>query len=133
MGLVSVSTGTRAVLLRRSARAGSRGQPHVTGSVLSFLNASMSASVRGQLWEVELSLEAREGEPGGNTEQSVAQSFLLDRGELAIEREGLSPDDQVVRQRDDLDPHLVERERLERELCQPGVLVVADAVFDRAR
>ena len=42
----------------------------------------------------------------------------------------MGPDDQVVREHHDLQPHLVERERLERELGQAGVLVVADAVLD---
>jgi hypothetical protein len=42
----------------------------------------------------------------------------------------LRPDDQVVRQEHDLQPHLVERELLERELGQAGVLVVADPVFN---
>jgi hypothetical protein len=36
----------------------------------------------------------------------------------------------VVREHDDLQPHLVERERLGWELGQAGVLVVADAVLD---
>jgi hypothetical protein len=42
----------------------------------------------------------------------------------------LGPDDQVVREHHDLPPHLAERELLERELGQAGVLVVAEAVLD---
>jgi hypothetical protein len=35
-----------------------------------------------------------------------------------------------VREHHDLDPYLVERERLEWELGQAGVVVVADAILD---
>jgi hypothetical protein len=35
-----------------------------------------------------------------------------------------------VREHHDLQPHLVERELLERELGKAGVLVVADAILD---
>ena len=71
-----------------------------------------------------------EREPGGDVQQSVAQPFRLGFGELAVEQQRLGPDDQVVREHHDLQPHLVERELLERELRKAGVLVVADPVLD---
>ena len=46
------------------------------------------------------------------------------------EQQRLSPDEQVVREHHDLKPHLVMSGLLERELRQPGVLVIADAVLD---
>ena len=58
-------------------------------------------------------------------EQPIAQSLRLAFGELAVEHEGLGPDDQVVREHLDLQPDLVERERFERELGEPGVFIVA--------
>src|SRR4051794_40539611 len=60
----------------------------------------------------------------------VAQPFGFGLSECAVEQQRLRPDEQVVREHDDLKPHLVERERFERELRQAGVLVVADAVLD---
>ena len=54
-----------------------------------------------------------EREPGGDLRQSLAQPLRFSVGELAIERKCLGPDDQIVGEHDDLDPHLVERERLE--------------------
>jgi len=42
----------------------------------------------------------------------------------------LGPDENIVREPDDLEPHRVERELIERELVKAGVLVVADAVLD---
>src|SRR5436309_2553849 len=76
--------------------------------------------------EVELGAAAGERESTGDVQQLVAQSLGFGLGEVAVEKERLSPDDQVVRERDDLQPHLVERERFERKLGQAGVLVVAD-------
>ena len=80
--------------------------------------------------EAQLAAAAVEREPGGDVQQPVAQPLGLGLGELAVEQQRLGPDDQVVREQHDLQPHLVERERLERELRQAGVLVVADAVLD---
>jgi hypothetical protein len=68
-----------------------------------------------------------EREPGGDVQQPVAQPFWLG---LAIEQQRLGPNDQVVREHDDLQPHLVERELLERQLRQASILVVADPVLD---
>jgi hypothetical protein len=45
----------------------------------------------------------------------------------------LGPDDQVVGEHHYLHPPFVHGERLEREFCQAGVLVVADASSTRAR
>jgi hypothetical protein len=80
--------------------------------------------------EVELAAPAGEREPGADVQQLVAQPFRFGFGELAVEYERLGPDDQVVREHHDLQPHFVERERFERELRQAGVFVVADAVLD---
>ena len=80
--------------------------------------------------EVKLAATAGEREPPGDMQQPVADPFGLGLGELAVESERLGPDDQVVREHHDLQPHLVERELFERELGQAGVLVVTDAVLD---
>ena len=82
------------------------------------------------LLEAELASSSVEREPSGDVQQSVAQPFGLGFGELAVEQQRLGPDEQVVREHDDLQPRLVERERLERGLRQAGVLVVTDAVLD---
>ena len=112
-------------------RAGGGSQPVAAGSVLSFSNAAEQlVGPRPGVWEVQLAASAGERESGGDVQQSVAQPFRLGFGELAVEHECLGPDDQVVREHHDLQPHLVDRERLERELRQAGVLVVADAVLD---
>jgi hypothetical protein len=71
-----------------------------------------------------------EREPRGDVKHSVAQSLRFGLAELAVEQQRLGPDDQVVREHDDLKPHLVERELLERELLKAGVLVVADPILD---
>lgn len=63
-------------------------------------------------------------------QQPVAQPFGFGVGEVAVEHQRLGPDDQVVREHDDLEPHLVERGFPERKLGQSGVLVAADAVLD---
>ena len=52
------------------------------------------------------------------------------RGELAGEQQSLGPRDQVVREPHDLQPDLVVLEGPERQVAQPGVLVVADVVLD---
>jgi hypothetical protein len=80
--------------------------------------------------KVELRAASGERQPGGDMQQSVAQPLGLGLGELAVEQQRLGPDDQVVREPHDLQPRLVERELLERELGQAGVLVVADPVLD---
>jgi hypothetical protein len=80
--------------------------------------------------EVELRAAAGEREPASDVQQPVAQPFGLGLGQLPVEDERLGPDDQVVREQHDLQPHLVERELLERELRQAGVLVVTDPVLD---
>ena len=80
--------------------------------------------------QVELAAARGEREPGGDVEQAVADAFGFGLGEFPVEEECLGPDDPVVRERDDLEPYLVERERLERELGQAGVLVVTDPVLD---
>ena len=69
-------------------------------------------------------------EPGGDVQQPVADPLGLGFGELAVEHERLGPDDQVAREHHDLGPHFVERELLEREFGQAGVLVVTDPVLD---
>ena len=80
--------------------------------------------------EAELRAASGERELASDVKELVAQPLGFGLGELAVERQGLGPDDQVVREHHDLQPHLVERELLERELRQAGVLVVADAVLD---
>jgi hypothetical protein len=79
---------------------------------------------------VELCAPAGEREPARDVQEPVAQPLGLCLGELPVEHERLGPDEQVVREHHDLQPHLVEREVLERELGQAGVLGVADPVLD---
>jgi hypothetical protein len=80
--------------------------------------------------EVELGASAGEREAAGDVEELVAQALGLGLGELVVEHEGLGPDDQVVREHHDLQPHLVELKLFERELGEAGVLLVADPVLD---
>src|ERR1019366_9280022 len=80
--------------------------------------------------KVELRTAAREREPASDVQQPVTHALGFGSGKLAVEDERLGPDEQVVRERDDLKPHLVERELFEWELGQAGVLVVADPVLD---
>ena len=105
-------------------------QPVAAGSVVSFANAALSASAHGQVRGGAACRAAGEREPGADVQQPVAQPFRFGFGELAFEHERLGPDDQIVGEHHDLQPHLVERERFERELRQAGVFVVADAVLD---
>ena len=79
---------------------------------------------------MQLAAAAGEREPGGDVQQPVTQPFRFGLRELAVKHEGLGPDDQVVREHHDLQPHLVHRERLERQLAQAGVLVVTDPVLN---
>jgi hypothetical protein len=63
-------------------------------------------------------------------QQLVAQPFQFGLREVPVQAERLGPDEQVVREADDLQPGLVHREVLERELAQTGRLVLTDAVLD---
>ena len=80
--------------------------------------------------EVEPRAAAVECQPAGDVHEPVAKALGLGFGKLAVEQQCLGPDDQVVREHHDLQPHFVERKLLERELGQAGVFVVADAVLD---
>ena len=105
---------------------------HPVGTVASPCRRRRRArAAQGQsCWRRSVPRRAEEREPPGDVQQPVAQPFGLGLGELAVEQQRLGPDEQVVREQHDLQPDLVERERLERELGQAGVLVVADAVLD---
>ena len=70
------------------------------------------------------------GEASGDVQHSVAQSLGFGLGELAGQEQSLGPDDEVVRERDELEPDLVVGEGAEREVAHPGVFVVADVVLD---
>jgi hypothetical protein len=80
--------------------------------------------------EVEPRAPSGERQSAGDVEKPVAQSFRFGFGELAVQQQRLGPDDQVVREHHDLEPHLVERKLPERELGQAAVLVIADAILD---
>jgi hypothetical protein len=71
-----------------------------------------------------------EGEAGGDVQQLVAQAFGFGVGELAGQEQPLGPADEVVRERDDLEPDLIVLEGTERQVAHPGVFVVADVVLD---
>jgi hypothetical protein len=60
----------------------------------------------------------------------VAQSFWLGAGEVAFEQERFGPGEQVVGERDELEPHLVVGEAAERQVGEAGVFVAADVVLD---
>jgi len=62
--------------------------------------------------------------------QAVSQPLGLGFREVAGEEQRLGPDEQVVRDQDKVEPHLVEGVVVEGELAQAGVFVVADVVFD---
>lgn len=106
---------------------GARGQPVAAGSVLSLSNAALSAWVQAGCRGGAASLGVRRTRVGSPTSKAVAQSFRFGFGELAVE--DLSPDDQVVREDHDLDPHLVCANAL-NAAWTAGVLVVTDAVRD---
>jgi hypothetical protein len=59
---------------------------------------------RPRVLEVQLRPAAGERESGSDVQQPVSQPLGLGLGELAVEGERLGPDDQVVRERDDLEP-----------------------------
>ena len=67
---------------------------------------------------MELGATAGEREPASDVQQPVAKPLGLGLGQLPVEDERLGPDDQVVREHHDLQPHLVELKLLERELGQ---------------
>ena len=71
-----------------------------------------------------------EGESSGDVQKPVAQAFGFGGGEFAAEQQSLGPGDQVVRDTDDRQPHVVVVKVAEREVAQAGVLVVADVVLD---
>jgi hypothetical protein len=101
-----------------------------------MVRAGLPGGRRGDAPSGRLRVPVRDGlasgerEAGGDVQQPVAQPFGFGAGQFAVERQGLGPDEQVVGEHHDLDPHLVERELLERQLGQAGVLVVTDAVLD---
>jgi len=106
-------------------------QPAAAGSALSFANAAASSVAPGPgALQVQFCATAGEREPGGDVQESVAQPLWLGFLKLAVEQQRLGPDDQVVREHHDLEPHLVELKLLERQLRQAGVLVIADTVLD---
>ena len=79
---------------------------------------------------MELGAPSGEREPPSDMQHPVPQPLGLGLGQFPVEDERLGPDDQVVRERDDLQPHLVELKLLARELGQAGVLVVTDPILD---
>ena len=72
--------------------------------------------------ESQLRLAAREGEPGGDVQEAVAQPLGLCLGELAREQQGLRPGDQVVGDQDELESQLVHLEVAEGEDRKARVL-----------
>src|SRR5450755_3432712 len=66
----------------------------------------------------------------GDVQQAVAQALGFDVGELAGQEQPLGPDDEVVREAHDRQPHLVVLEGSERQVAHPRVFVVADVVLD---
>ncbi|MDQ6775811.1 MAG: hypothetical protein M3071_06205, partial [Actinomycetota bacterium] len=64
----------------------------------------------------EFQTEGRHARQVGIT---VTQPLGLCLGEVAVEEEGLGPDDQVVRDQDEFEPDLVELVFVEGELAHP--------------
>ena len=114
------------MLCARPARSAGRGGQRVEFLERGFERVGPGPAGR----EVQFRLAGMEREPGSDVQQLVAQPFRFGFREFVVEQECLGPDDQVMREHHDLQPHLVERELLERKLGQAGVLVVTDAVLD---
>jgi len=71
-----------------------------------------------------------EREASGDVQEAVAQAFGFGLGEFVGQQQLLGPNDQVVREAHDLEPHLVVFKGAERQVAQPGFFVVADVVLD---
>ncbi len=76
---------------------------------------------------------AGEREAASDVQQPIADSLGFGLGQVPVEGECLGPDEQVVREHHDLKPHLVERERLARELGQAGVRAAPDRTLRRSK
>jgi hypothetical protein len=112
----------------RVGRLGSAGR---RGDGLEFLKRREQLARPGPCaLEMQLCLAAVEREAAGDVQQPVAQRLRFSGGELALKTERLGPDDQVVGEQHELDPHLVHRECFEWQFGQAGVFVIADAVLD---
>jgi hypothetical protein len=68
--------------------------------------------------KLQIRSTAGEREPAGDVQQALRQRLGFGFGELTVEAERLGPEEQVVREGDDLQPHLVHRIVLEWELAQ---------------
>jgi len=81
------------------------------------------------LCEAQPQAAAAAGEPARDGEQARPESFGFPAASGAGQGERLGPGQQLAGPRDDLARRLVLREPLQRQVPQPGVLGVADAVL----
>ena len=81
--------------------------------------------------EAQPSPSGGDDDPGG-VEQAVAEPFRFGSCQLAVEGEELGPAQEVLGDEHQGEPRLVDRERRRGQVREPGVLGVADALFDPA-
>ena len=108
-----------------SGRGGKRGQ------VLERGGESAGPGPGG--WEAQCCGAGVEREASGDVQQAVAQAFGFGSGELAGEQQSLGPADEVVRERDDLQPDLVVGEVRNGRLRMPVSLSLRIWSSTRAR
>ncbi len=108
-----------------------RAQPGAAGERSELLKRGEELGCPGPgALQVELGAASGERQAPGDVQQLVAQALGLGLGECAFQQQRLGPDEQVVGEHHYLEPYLVQRELLERELREAGVLVIADAILD---
>jgi hypothetical protein len=71
-------------------------------------------------------------EVAGGVQQAVAEPFRLGRGEVAVEGEESGPGQQVVGAEGEVEPGVVDRERVRWQVGQAGGFGVADLSFGAA-
>ena len=72
------------------------------------------------------------GDAGGGVEQAVAEPFRFGVGEVAVEGEQPGPGEQVVGAEDELQPGVVDGERVRWQVGEAGGFGVADLSFGAA-
>ena len=89
--------------------------------------------VQGQLAASrQVGLSAGADDVAGGVEQAVAEPFRFGGGEVAVEGEQAGPGEQVVGDEGELQPGVVDRERVRRQVGESGGFGVADLSFGAA-